>query len=247
MGYGRGYVLRKWSVLHGPRAVRALAQDGVICLGQAAIDHTLTGVRARVRGYPRADGRHPYPSALLSAHSPPGALADMRRRLRRRHWISRRSPKPPRPDPERAEIERELAIPHAAAGRPEAGARGRSSRSLPPTPSGGGGGTALLVGGPSMPPCRRAPSPCSPRAKRRARGSGIVRRSAGTDAWWSLLEIPPRERRGEVDLALAGGGGGDRDTVELGSLEVEAAASAGAVPARSWTGRSRPPGRRAGR
>ena len=28
IGFGRGYVLRKWSVLRGPRALRALVKDG---------------------------------------------------------------------------------------------------------------------------------------------------------------------------------------------------------------------------
>ena len=52
MGFGRGYLLRKWGVLGNPRrAPSALAADAVICAGQAVFDHNLAGIRGRVHGY----------------------------------------------------------------------------------------------------------------------------------------------------------------------------------------------------
>jgi hypothetical protein len=45
-GFGRGYVLRKWSVLESPRRLaRVLLEDGMICAAQALFHRTLAGVR----------------------------------------------------------------------------------------------------------------------------------------------------------------------------------------------------------
>jgi GT2 family glycosyltransferase len=88
-GYGRGYLLRKWSVISPRRLpavlVRELGQAGL----QAAIDRNLGPIRGRVNGL-RADGpSEPYPSPELLGDAP--SLADMgRRRWRRRARLRRR-------------------------------------------------------------------------------------------------------------------------------------------------------------
>ena len=88
MGFGRGYVLRKWSVLHGPRALRALFKDGAICAGQALIDRNLASLAGRVRGYRATEPSFAYPGALLRDYAAPGMLEDLGRRLRRRRRIA---------------------------------------------------------------------------------------------------------------------------------------------------------------
>ena len=85
MGWGRGYVLRKWSVVGSPgRALRVLANDAVVCGGQLALDRTAAGVRGRVAGFRAARNvpRERYPGELLSAA--PQSRRTLGRRLRRR-------------------------------------------------------------------------------------------------------------------------------------------------------------------
>ena len=86
MGFGRGYVLRKWSVLRSPvRLARALVVDGVVCLGQIAVDRSVAGIGARVRGFRAARRAAPFPaSALGDQPEPDGVLRTLRRRARRR-------------------------------------------------------------------------------------------------------------------------------------------------------------------
>ena len=72
MGFGRGYLLRKWSVTDSPgRALRVLASDGVVCGGQLVLDRTAAGIRGRIDGFraARTVPREPYPGQLLSAAS----------------------------------------------------------------------------------------------------------------------------------------------------------------------------------
>lgn len=93
MGFGRGYLLRKWSVPADPRRLAiALAADAVICAGQVAFDRNLAGLRGRIRGYRASRPTHPYPGAVIDAQPRvPGLLADLRRRGRRRIALSRTS------------------------------------------------------------------------------------------------------------------------------------------------------------
>lgn len=90
-GFGRGYVLRKWSVLGSPRrAARAVLQAGILCAGQAVFDRTLAGARGRLDGFTAAADveRLPYPAELLRDRP---ALPDMlARRVRRRARLRRR-------------------------------------------------------------------------------------------------------------------------------------------------------------
>jgi GT2 family glycosyltransferase len=85
MGFGRGYVLRKWSVVDSPaRALRVLGNDAVVCGGQLVLDRTAAGVRGRVAGFraARTVPRERYPGDLLSAA--PLSRRTLGKRLRRR-------------------------------------------------------------------------------------------------------------------------------------------------------------------
>jgi GT2 family glycosyltransferase len=86
MGFGRGYVLRKWGVLRSPaRLAQVLAVEATLCLGQAVIDHSLSGISGRARGLRAARHEAPYPASALSGQAQPdGALRTLRRRARRR-------------------------------------------------------------------------------------------------------------------------------------------------------------------
>ncbi|MCW2982138.1 MAG: hypothetical protein JWO14_3865 [Solirubrobacterales bacterium] len=55
-GWSRGYMLRRYGVMSDPRlALRVLASEGAIGVGQLLRDHTATGIRGRIRGF-RAGG-----------------------------------------------------------------------------------------------------------------------------------------------------------------------------------------------
>src|SRR5947209_2585062 len=85
MGFGRGYLLRKWSVVDSPgRALRVLGNDAVVCGGQLVLDRTAAGVRGRVAGFRAARNvpREPYPGDLLGPA--PHSRRTLGRRLRRR-------------------------------------------------------------------------------------------------------------------------------------------------------------------
>lgn len=86
MGFGRGYVLRKWGVLRSPRRLaQVLAVDGAVCLGQIVVDRSVTGIGARVRGFRTAQSHESFPEAALAGQArPDGAVRTLRRRARRR-------------------------------------------------------------------------------------------------------------------------------------------------------------------
>jgi N-acetylglucosaminyl-diphospho-decaprenol L-rhamnosyltransferase len=92
VGWGRGYVLRRWSVLRGRRALAVLARDGVICLGQAVVDRNVGGAVGRVRGYRAAAGvpRRPYPAVALDHGPRRGTAGTLATRARRRYRLGRR-------------------------------------------------------------------------------------------------------------------------------------------------------------
>ncbi len=95
MGFGRGYVLRKWQVLNPRRLAPVLVREGVLCAGQAVFDRNLAGLRGRVRGYREAEQLERYPSGLAVAGARGGAASTLRRRARRRVRLRAR----PRPVP----------------------------------------------------------------------------------------------------------------------------------------------------
>jgi N-acetylglucosaminyl-diphospho-decaprenol L-rhamnosyltransferase len=89
-GYGRGYLLRKWSVLSVRRMpavlVRELSQTAV----QTVMDRNLGPVRGRVNGLRAGRRSEPYPPP--EALGDPPSLADtVRRRWRRRVRLRRRA------------------------------------------------------------------------------------------------------------------------------------------------------------
>jgi N-acetylglucosaminyl-diphospho-decaprenol L-rhamnosyltransferase len=89
MGFGRGYVLRKWGVLRSPRrAASVLARDAVVCIGQAVVDRNLAGMRGRVRGYRATATTEVFPDPAFAARAP-GALQTLRRRAARRARLRR--------------------------------------------------------------------------------------------------------------------------------------------------------------
>jgi glycosyltransferase involved in cell wall biosynthesis len=88
MGYGRGYVLRKWQVLSPRRLPGVLLRESVLCAGQALVDRNLAGVRGRLRGYRATTELERYPSGSELDRGP-GALATLRRRARRRARLRR--------------------------------------------------------------------------------------------------------------------------------------------------------------
>jgi N-acetylglucosaminyl-diphospho-decaprenol L-rhamnosyltransferase len=94
MGFGRGYLLRKWRVLPDPRrAANALVADAVICAGQLVFDRNVAGVRGRVRGYRASSPSQAYPRAVIDGQPRvPGLIGDLRRRGRRRLRLARSGP-----------------------------------------------------------------------------------------------------------------------------------------------------------
>jgi N-acetylglucosaminyl-diphospho-decaprenol L-rhamnosyltransferase len=82
-GWSRGYMLRRYGVMGEPgRALRVLACEGAIGLGQVLRDHTAAGIGGRLRGY-RAGGGLPRRESGSAPLLPIGwreALALRRRR-----------------------------------------------------------------------------------------------------------------------------------------------------------------------
>jgi len=91
MGFGRGYVLRKWGVARPRRLPAIVARDGMICLGQALVDRNLSGVGGRLAGYRAAAQSYPYPADLLEPAGGPGLVGELGRRLRRRARLRKRA------------------------------------------------------------------------------------------------------------------------------------------------------------
>jgi N-acetylglucosaminyl-diphospho-decaprenol L-rhamnosyltransferase len=82
MGYGRGFLLRKWNVVTPARLPGVIARELYLGGGQALLDRNLGGVRGRIRGWRAGRPSEPYPGDILS--NPPSLPATMRRRWRRR-------------------------------------------------------------------------------------------------------------------------------------------------------------------
>jgi N-acetylglucosaminyl-diphospho-decaprenol L-rhamnosyltransferase len=93
MGFGRGYVLRKWGVTRSPRrAAAVLARDSVLCAGQLVHDRNAAGLRGRVSGYRSAAPAERYPREIgLGRRSRGGLISTLRRHGRRRARVRRAS------------------------------------------------------------------------------------------------------------------------------------------------------------
>lgn len=90
MGYGRGYLLRKWNVITPGRLPGIVARELSVSAGQAVFDRNLEGVRGRVNGLRAGRPLEPYPPAGLLP-DPPSLGATLGRRWRRRARLRRRS------------------------------------------------------------------------------------------------------------------------------------------------------------
>jgi GT2 family glycosyltransferase len=66
-GWARGYLLRRWSVLRSPAAVRAIATEVVVCGADIVLSRDTLAVRSRLRGWGAARG-------LPSRRVPAGAV-----------------------------------------------------------------------------------------------------------------------------------------------------------------------------
>ena len=90
MGYGRGYVLRKWGVVNARRALPVLAREAMIVGGQAVIDRNLAGLRGRVQGWRRAEASEPFPAEIARRGGGDPLVRSLARRLRRRMMLRAR-------------------------------------------------------------------------------------------------------------------------------------------------------------
>ena len=90
MGYGRGYLLRKWNVATPRRLPGIVARELVIGGGQALVDRNLGGVRGRMAGLRAGRPSEPYPAGELAPDAP-SLAATLRRRRRRRARVRRRA------------------------------------------------------------------------------------------------------------------------------------------------------------
>jgi N-acetylglucosaminyl-diphospho-decaprenol L-rhamnosyltransferase len=90
MGYGRGYVLRKWSVISPRRLPGVLVRELALSTGQALVDRNLGGFRGRIRGLRDSQRSERYPSPDLIPDPVP-LRATLARRWRRRARLRRRA------------------------------------------------------------------------------------------------------------------------------------------------------------
>jgi hypothetical protein len=70
-GFGRGYILRRYGLLHGPTARRTLLTESVVVLGDLLLSRDLAALRGRLAGWHAAGARVrlPLPPADSLDHS----------------------------------------------------------------------------------------------------------------------------------------------------------------------------------
>jgi N-acetylglucosaminyl-diphospho-decaprenol L-rhamnosyltransferase len=90
LGYGRGYLLRKWGVISPRRLPGVLARELALSAGQALVDRNLGGVTGRLDGLRSTRPSEPYPGAEVLP-DPPALGSTLRRRWRRRARLRRRA------------------------------------------------------------------------------------------------------------------------------------------------------------
>ena len=90
MGFGRGYVLRKWSALSPGRLPAILGRELAVCAGQTLHDRNLAGLAGRISGLRAgAADRRDYPAAAVAAGPGAGRRGSLLRRARRRLRLRR--------------------------------------------------------------------------------------------------------------------------------------------------------------
>ncbi len=86
IGFGRGYLLRKWGVLTPRRLPGVILRELAWCAGQLLMDRNLGAISGRLDGLRSRPEAHPYPQeALTGVTSLPGTVSQ--------------APPPPRQDP----------------------------------------------------------------------------------------------------------------------------------------------------
>jgi hypothetical protein len=89
-GFGRGYLLRKWSVVTARRLPAVLVREVAQTAVQSAMDRNLGPLRGRVNGFRAGHASEPYPPRDVLG-DPPSLASTVRRRWRRRARLRRRS------------------------------------------------------------------------------------------------------------------------------------------------------------
>jgi len=89
-GFGRGYLLRKWSVVSARRLPAVLLREIGQAAVQSAMDRNLGPVRGRVNGLRAGRPSESYPSPDVLG-SPPSLWSTVRRRWRRRARLRRKA------------------------------------------------------------------------------------------------------------------------------------------------------------
>jgi hypothetical protein len=84
MGFGRGYVLRRWRVITPRSLAPVLARELALLAGQAVIDRTVSGVGGRLAGWRAAEPGRRFPAAVATRGGGDGLLTTLQRRLARR-------------------------------------------------------------------------------------------------------------------------------------------------------------------
>jgi GT2 family glycosyltransferase len=92
MGFGRGYILRKWSVVTPLRLPAVLMRETAIVAGQLLLDRNASGAAARISGWRAARRTHPYPRATLAEHDTPSVSGQLWRRMKKRRRARGRRP-----------------------------------------------------------------------------------------------------------------------------------------------------------
>jgi GT2 family glycosyltransferase/glycosyltransferase involved in cell wall biosynthesis len=137
MGFGRGYLLRKYGVVTLRRLPAVVARDGVIVAGQAVSDRNLAGVWGRLNGLLVGRREFEYPGALVEAFDPPGLGETLRRRKARRKRLAGAMATLPQggSGTKRRHMGRNVPdLPSESAGRPDSPSLGAASNSQPSDP-----------------------------------------------------------------------------------------------------------------
>jgi GT2 family glycosyltransferase len=221
MGFGRGYLLRKWSVVGGARALRVLAGDGVICAGQALFDRNLAGLAGRLRGARAASRSFQYPGDLLKAYRSPAMRDDLRRRFQRRRRLNRLREEPPR-----VGLERQLAA-TSTWRAPANGAFAAELSTETANPIRVGKGNVAFLGGRMTSGQAAVGAELLVDGRPTREAVTIVNPDGGDCAfWWTTLQLPAANGRARIAVSLRArdGAGAGGDAADVATLVADPAA-----------------------